>query len=290
MRDNPARYRLTPGTAFCDQSKRQHPRTRDAQVLAIYNLLKGFPDLVKDFYQFLPEEDRAGAREVVAAEVLTRSPRDDAAFAPIASTTQVARLESLGGRAARPTAVAPPCVPTLPYSEALSGASVGWRLDTTATALPEFLAGRVQGAPTRPGFRLPPPPSMAPPVTVVAPPENEDVRRALDALRNHLARFCQNAHSVDPRDRSLAEEIGGLERVAARFAVKAAPDAFAKVSDVVARCAVRVGTNGSDGDLEGLARALRAMAFDAKTARVYDAVVHVLPDAAKVLGAVAKLA
>jgi len=28
---------------------------------------------------------------------------------------------------------------------------------------------------------------------------------------------------------------------------------------------------------------------DAKTARVYDAVVHVLPDAAKVLGAVAKL-
>ena len=49
------------------QSKRQHPRTRDAQVLAIYNLLRGFPDLVKDFYQFLPEEDRAGAREVVGA-------------------------------------------------------------------------------------------------------------------------------------------------------------------------------------------------------------------------------
>ena len=58
----------------------------------------------------------------------------------------------------------------------------------------------------------------------------------------------------------------------------------------IARCAVRVATNGSDGDLEGLARALRALAFDAKTARVYDAVVHVLPDAAKVLGAVAKLA
>ena len=126
-------------------------------------------------------------------------------------------------------------------------------------------------------------------VTVVAPPENEDVRRALDALRNHLARFCRGAHSVDPRDRSLAEEIGGLERVAARFAVKAGPDAFAKVADVVARCAVRVGTNGSDGDLEGLAKALRSLAFDAKTARVYDAVVHVLPDAAKVLGAVAKL-
>ena len=36
-------------------------------------------------------------------------------------------------------------------------------------------------------------------------------------------------------------------------------------------------------DLEGLARALRALAFDSKTARVYDAVVHVLPDAAKVL-------
>ena len=104
-----------------------------------------------------------------------------------------------------------------------------------------------------------------------------------------MARFCRGAHSVDPRDRSLAEEIGGLERVAARFAVKAAPDAFAKVSDVVARCAVRVATNGSDGDLEGLARALRALAFDSKTARVYDAVVHVLPDAAKVLGAVAKL-
>ena len=115
------------------------------------------------------------------------------------------------------------------------------------------------------------------------------MRRALDALRNHLARFCRGVHSVDPRDRSLAEEIGGLERVAARFAVKAAPDAFAKVADVVARCAVRVGTNGSEGDLEGLARALRALAFDSKTARVYDAVVHVLPDAAKVLGAVAKL-
>ena len=130
---------------------------------------------------------------------------------------------------------------------------------------------------------------MTPPVPKVAAPENEDVRRALDALRNHLARFCRGAHSVDPRDRSLAEEIGGLERVAARFAVKAAPDAFAKVADVVARCAVRVGTNGSDGDLEGLAKALRSLAFDAKTARVYDAVVHVLPDAAKVLGAVAKL-
>ena len=52
---------------------------------------------------------------------------------------------------------------------------------------------------------------------------------------------------------------------------------------------MRVGTNGSEGDLEGLARALRALAFDSKTARVYDAVVHVLPDAAKVLGAVAKL-
>ena len=180
-------------------------------------------------------------------------------------------------------------MPTLPYSEALSGASVGWRLDTTATASPEFLAGRVQGAPTRPGFRLPPPPSMTAPVPKVAPPENEDVRRALDGLRDHLARFCRGAHSVDPRDRSLAEEIGGLERVAARFAVKAAPDAFHKVADVVARCAVRVGTNGSDGDLEGLARALRALAFDSKTARVYDAVVHVLPDAAKVLGAVAKL-
>ena len=62
-----------------------------------------------------------------------------------------------------------------------------------------------------------------------------------------------------------------------------------KPADVVARCAVRVGTNGSEGDLEGLARALRALAFDSKTARVYDAVVHVLPDAAKVLGAVAKL-
>ena len=61
------------------------------------------------------------------------------------------------------------------------------------------------------------------------------------------------------------------------------------VEAVVARCAVRIGTNGSEGDLEGLARALRALAFDSKTARVYDAVVHVLPDAAKVLGAVAKL-
>ena len=50
-----------------------------------------------------------------------------------------------------------------------------------------------------------------------------------------------------------------------------------------------VATNGSEGDLEGLARALRSLAFDAATARVYDAVVHVLPDAAKVLGAVAKL-
>ena len=71
--------------------------------------------------------------------------------------------------------------------------------------------------------------------------------------------------------------------------MKAAPDVFHKVADVVARCAVRIGTNGSEGDLEGLARALRALAFDSKTARVYDAVVHVLPDAAKVLGAVAKL-
>ena len=112
---------------------------------------------------------------------------------------------------------------------------------------------------------------------------------ALDALRTHLARFCRGAHSVDPRDQSIAENIGGLERVAARFGVSAAPDAFHKVADVVARCAVRIGTNGSEGDLEGLARALRALAFDSKTARVYDAVVHVLPDAAKVLGAVAKL-
>ena len=87
----------------------------------------------------------------------------------------------------------------------------------------------------------------------------------------------------------MAEDIGGLERVASRFAVSAAPESFHKVADVVARCAVRVGTNGSEGDLEGLARALRALAFDSKTARVYDAVVHVLPDAAKVLGAVAKL-
>ena len=109
------------------------------------------------------------------------------------------------------------------------------------------------------------------------------------SLRSHLARFCRGAHSVDPRDSSLAEVIGGLERVAARFAVNAAPESFIKVADVVARCAVRVGTNGSEGDLEGLARALRALAFDSKTARVYDAVVHVLPDAAKVLGAVAKL-
>ena len=66
------------------QSKRQHPRTRDAQVIAIFNLLKGFPDLVKDFYQFLPAEDRAGAREVVAAEV--------------------ARLDAIG----KPTVAAPP--------------------------------------------------------------------------------------------------------------------------------------------------------------------------------------
>ena len=80
-----------------------------------------------------------------------------------------------------------------------------------------------------------------------------------------------------------------MERVAARFGVSAAPESFHKVADVVARCAVRIGTNGSEGDLEGLARALRALAFDSKTARVYDAVVHVLPDAAKVLGAVAKL-
>ena len=116
-----------------------------------------------------------------------------------------------------------------------------------------------------------------------------DVRRALDALRSHLARFCRGAHSVDPRDQSIAENIGGLERVAARFAVNAAPDAFNKVADVVAQCAVRLATNGTEGDLEGLARALRALAFDAATARVYDAVVHVLPDAAKVLGAVAKL-
>ena len=71
--------------------------------------------------------------------------------------------------------------------------------------------------------------------------------------------------------------------------MSAAPESFIKVADVVARCAVRIGTNGSEGDLEGLARALRALAFDAKTARVYDAVLHVLPDAAKVLGAVAKL-
>jgi hypothetical protein len=119
--------------------------------------------------------------------------------------------------------------------------------------------------------------------------ENADVRQALDALRNHLARFCRGAHSVDPRDRSIAEDVGALERVAARFGVSAAPESFHKVADVVARCAVRIGTNGSEGDLEGLARALRALAFDAKTARVYDAVVHVLPDAAKVLGAVAKL-
>ena len=163
---------------------------------------------------------------------------------------------------------------------------------TKATAAPGFLAGRVEKAPSRPGFRLPPPPSMTPvePPKVVAPPEHADVRQALDALRNHLARFCRGAHSVDPRDSSLAEVIGGLERVAARFAVSAAPESFHKVADVVARCAVRVGTNGSEGDLEVLARALRALAFDAKTARVYDAVLHVLPDAAKVLGAVAKLA
>ena len=80
---------------------------------------------------------------------------------------------------------------------------------------------------------------------VVAPPESPDVRQALDALRNHLARFCRCAHSVDPRDRSMAEDIGGLERVASRFAVSAAPESFHKVADVVARCAVRVGTNGS---------------------------------------------
>ena len=71
--------------------------------------------------------------------------------------------------------------------------------------------------------------------------------------------------------------------------MNAAPESFIKVADVVARCAVRIGTNGSEGDLEVLARALRALAFDSKTARVYDAVLHVLPDAAKVLGAVAKL-
>ena len=69
----------------------------------------------------------------------------------------------------------------------------------------------------------------------------------------------------------------------------ASMDSFHKVADVVAQCAVRLATNGTEGDLEGLARALRALAFDSKTARVYDAVVHVLPDAAKVLGAVAKL-
>ena len=80
-----------------------------------------------------------------------------------------------------------------------------------------------------------------------------------------------------------------MERVAARFGVHTSMDSFHKVADLVARCAVRVATNGSEGDLEGLARALRALAFDSKTARVYDAVVHVLPDAAKVLGAVAKL-
>ena len=71
--------------------------------------------------------------------------------------------------------------------------------------------------------------------------------------------------------------------------MNAAPESFTKVADVVAQCAVRLATNGTEGDLEGLARALRALAFDSKTARVYDAVVHVLPDAAKVLGAVAKL-
>ena len=105
------------------QSKRQHPRTRDAQVLAIYHLLKGFPDLVEGFYQFLPEEDRAGAREVVAAEVR--------------------RLDAIGK---------PPCVPTLPYSEALSGSSVGWALDSKATASPDAVvhvlpdAAKVLGA------------------------------------------------------------------------------------------------------------------------------------------------
>ena len=267
-------HKLASGTieAFASllktyQSKRQHPRTRDAQVIAIFNLLKGFPDLVKDFYQFLPAEDRPGAREVVAAEV--------------------ARLDAIG----KPKPPSAPCVPTLPYSEALTGASVGWRLDSKATAAPGFLAGRVEKAPSRPGFRLPPPPSMTPvePPKVVAPPEHADVRRALDALRTHLARFCRGAHSVDPRDQSIAENIGALERVAARFGVSAAPESFIKVADVVARCAVRIGTNGSEGDLEGLARALRALAFDSKTARVYDAVLHVLPDAAKVLGAVAKL-
>ena len=173
----------------------------------------------------------------------------------------------------------------------MTGASVGWRLDTKATVSPGFLAGRGEKAPSRPGFRLPPPPFMTPvePPKVVALPEHADVRQVLDALRNHLARFCRGVHSVDPRDRSIAEDVGALERVAARFGVSAAPESFHKVADVVARCAVRVATNGSEGDLEGLARALRALAFDSKTARVYDAVVHVLPDAAKVLGPVAKL-
>ena len=77
-------------------------------------------------------------------------------------------------------------------------------------------------------------------------------------------------------------------RASGRLSTKARAQPY-KVADVVARCAVRIGTNGSEGDLEGLARALRALAFDSKTARVYDAVLHVLPDAAKVLGAVAKL-
>ena len=78
-------------------------------------------------------------------------------------------------------------------------------------------------------------------------------------------------------------------RAAAPEPPAAKGDPFAKLSDVVAQCAVRLATNGTEGDLEGLAKALRSLAFDAATARVYDAVLHVLPDAAKVLGAVAKL-
>lgn len=259
------------------QSKRPFLRQRDGQVLAIFNLLKGFPDLVNDFYQFLPEEDRERARRVVADEV-----RRLAGQAPLA-------VEAPGAS-----------VPTQAF-RAGDDLCVGWRLEPTSTGSPAFLAGRSLKIVPRPGFRLPPPVNVgaaaptapvvpaAAPLLKVAPPRDPGVRDALDALRSHLARFCQNAHSVDPRDRSIAEDVGALERVAARFGVKASSTHFAKVSDVVARCAVRVATNGGAGDLEGLAGALRALAFDAATARVFDAVLAVLPDASKVLGAIAKL-
>ena len=103
--------------------------------------------------------------------------------------------------------------------------------------------------------------------------------------------LCAAGRFERPQCRGDTTSTGGIRILwsRGRRGPKAGPDAFHKVADVVARCAVRVATNGSDGDLEGLARALRALAFDAKTARVYDAVLHVLPDAAKVLGAVAKL-